>query len=128
MAITDLPIGIYAYGESRKNERRAQREMEKIKQLWADLPTPSLEDLQMKIEQEVSKGRLDPELSQAILADPSAMQEVGADPELVRAQQASLGALQNIARQGGLDLQSSCLLYTSPSPRDRQKSRMPSSA
>ena len=26
------------------------------------------------------------------------------------------------------DLESSCLLYTSPSPRDRQKSRMPSSA
>ena len=29
---------------------------------------------------------------------------------------------QTIARIGG------CLLYTSPSPRDRQKSRMPSSA
>ena len=27
-----------------------------------------------------------------------------------------------------LDLISGCLLYTSPSPRDRQKSRMPSSA
>ena len=27
-----------------------------------------------------------------------------------------------------LELASSCLLYTSPSPRDRQKSRMPSSA
>ena len=27
-----------------------------------------------------------------------------------------------------LDEVSSCLLYTSPSPRDRQKSRMPSSA
>ena len=26
------------------------------------------------------------------------------------------------------DLESCCLLYTSPSPRDRQKSRMPSSA
>ena len=26
------------------------------------------------------------------------------------------------------DVLSSCLLYTSPSPRDRQKSRMPSSA
>ena len=26
------------------------------------------------------------------------------------------------------DKQSNCLLYTSPSPRDRQKSRMPSSA
>ena len=27
-----------------------------------------------------------------------------------------------------IDPNSSCLLYTSPSPRDRQKSRMPSSA
>ena len=26
------------------------------------------------------------------------------------------------------DFHASCLLYTSPSPRDRQKSRMPSSA
>ena len=34
-------------------------------------------------------------------------------------------------RAGGLtvsDLEKTCLLYTSPSPRDRQKSRMPSSA
>ena len=34
-------------------------------------------------------------------------------------------------RSGNCDLQAlgySCLLYTSPSPRDRQKSRMPSSA
>ena len=29
---------------------------------------------------------------------------------------------------GWVDEASSCLLYTSPSPRDRQKSRMPSSA
>ena len=28
----------------------------------------------------------------------------------------------------GISVASSCLLYTSPSPRDRQKSRMPSSA
>ena len=28
----------------------------------------------------------------------------------------------------GVDLPKACLLYTSPSPRDRQKSRMPSSA
>ena len=33
------------------------------------------------------------------------------------------------ARIGGIDTEDgSCLLYTSPSPRDRQKSRMPSSA
>ena len=30
--------------------------------------------------------------------------------------------------EGWLNLPKSCLLYTSPSPRDRQKSRMPSSA
>ena len=36
---------------------------------------------------------------------------------------ASLGVLKTMA-----DQMYSCLLYTSPSPRDRQKSRMPSSA
>ena len=30
--------------------------------------------------------------------------------------------------KSSLSLDKSCLLYTSPSPRDRQKSRMPSSA
>ena len=29
---------------------------------------------------------------------------------------------------GGVEVGNPCLLYTSPSPRDRQKSRMPSSA
>ena len=29
---------------------------------------------------------------------------------------------------GQADIHNTCLLYTSPSPRDRQKSRMPSSA
>ena len=32
------------------------------------------------------------------------------------------------AKYGGMDASMICLLYTSPSPRDRQKSRMPSSA
>ena len=30
--------------------------------------------------------------------------------------------------KGGIGKSTTCLLYTSPSPRDRQKSRMPSSA
>ena len=33
----------------------------------------------------------------------------------------------HLQKQGGLN-KKPCLLYTSPSPRDRQKSRMPSSA
>ena len=32
------------------------------------------------------------------------------------------------SRAGGMGDAGTCLLYTSPSPRDRQKSRMPSSA
>ena len=45
---------------------------------------------------------------------------LGADPEI---KQMVNG--KSVAR---LSLATSCLLYTSPSPRDRQKSRMPSSA
>ena len=35
---------------------------------------------------------------------------------------------QNVTELGLVGFLSLCLLYTSPSPRDRQKSRMPSSA
>ena len=38
------------------------------------------------------------------------------------------GSAEYVLNTAGLDLTTSCLLYTSPSPRDRQKSRMPSSA
>ena len=36
--------------------------------------------------------------------------------------------LNHVAEPGDFDVMIGCLLYTSPSPRDRQKSRMPSSA
>ena len=39
-----------------------------------------------------------------------------------------LGAVLTVGLLATVLLQSPCLLYTSPSPRDRQKSRMPSSA
>src|SRR5678810_252466 len=41
------------------------------------------------------------------------------------------GGNSRVAEQAGIPLEGQmgvCLLYTSPSPRDRQKSRMPSSA
>ena len=44
---------------------------------------------------------------------------------------AGLGAFSKAQEEGGKvfdALVKDCLLYTSPSPRDRQKSRMPSSA
>ena len=39
-----------------------------------------------------------------------------------------IGTINDIAAIGELTRSKGCLLYTSPSPRDRQKSRMPSSA
>ena len=39
-----------------------------------------------------------------------------------------LAVLVEIMKREGFELTVGCLLYTSPSPRDRQKSRMPSSA
>jgi [acyl-carrier-protein] S-malonyltransferase len=37
-------------------------------------------------------------------------------------------SIVEVLRQKGVESTYTCLLYTSPSPRDRQKSRMPSSA
>ena len=41
---------------------------------------------------------------------------------------ATPGMVVLIAKDGNIVFNKACLLYTSPSPRDRQKSRMPSSA
>ena len=57
------------------------------------------------------------------------MQEAGADGKLELAFTIADGLeYLQIAVDAGLDVDKVCLLYTSPSPRDRQKSRMPSSA
>ena len=43
-------------------------------------------------------------------------------------QQTSAKPLTRVIIDKNLNFYTACLLYTSPSPRDRQKSRMPSSA
>jgi len=40
----------------------------------------------------------------------------------------TLGDFVRVCRSPGFDPAKACLLYTSPSPRDRTRSRMPSSA
>ena len=39
-----------------------------------------------------------------------------------------LDVKEGVSEGKAMDMMQTCLLYTSPSPRDRQKSRMPSSA
>ena len=149
--------GLAATLKGTSEMKKAKKYLRENKELWNALQTPDIENLKVKLEQAVSQGKLDPKIGQAILAEPSMMKEVGADPKLIQAQEQSLSALQRVASSGGQDattrarmaatmdqvgqrerasreaLQAQmqrrgCLLYTSPSPRDRQKSRMPSSA
>ena len=69
------------------------------------------------------------------LSEPAAIRELAAHTESIRDRFVQLAISYNIniitgsmplMRDG--NLYNVCLLYTSPSPRDRQKSRMPSSA
>ena len=55
-----------------------------------------------------------------------ALHEHGIRPEILSG--VSAGALAAVFYADGKEPYHMCLLYTSPSPRDRQKSRMPSSA
>ena len=51
---------------------------------------------------------------------------VGSEPTIML--DGPVPATQKALKKAGMTLDDICLLYTSPSPRDRQKSRMPSSA
>ena len=95
--------GLFATLKGSKEMKKAKKYLRENKALWKALQTPDLENLKVKLEQAASQGKLDPKIGQAILQDPSAMQDVGADPKLVQAQEQSLGALQRIAQSGGQD-------------------------
>ena len=68
-------------------------------------------------------------MSNAVQAQESKVAHINTQ-ELVEAMPSYKAALADLEKlQSSYDSQiSDCLLYTSPSPRDRQKSRMPSSA
>mgnify|MGYP003326049742 CR=1 FL=1 len=68
----------------------------------------------------VSKGKVISNADEAA----NACNEIGGTKWVIKAQVHAGGR----GKSGGVELIDSCLLYTSPSPRDRQKSRMPASA
>ena len=95
--------GLFATIKGTKEFAKAKKYLRENKELWSALQTPDIENLKVKLEQAVSQGKLDPKIGQAILQDPSAMKDVGADPKLVQAQEQSLSALQRVAQSGGQD-------------------------
>ena len=72
------------------------------------------------------------------MAEASSFNDPVVDAEVIDSSVIDEGNLRRLLRKAGrgvarpalevLELLMDCLLYTSPSPRDRQKSRMPSSA
>ena len=78
--------GFLATMEGVSEMKKAKKYLKENKELWKALQTPDIENLKVKLEQAVSQGKLDPRIGQAILQEPSAMREVGADPKLVQAQ------------------------------------------
>ena len=60
--------------------------------------------------------------------DQSFVRDMLEDPDDLAILQGIIGLAESFKRQVIAEGVETCLLYTSPSPRDRQKSRMPSSA
>jgi hypothetical protein len=73
-----------------------------IDDLYADLQTPSTQDLQLQLEEMVLQGTLSPEQAQTIMLDPSAMGGITLDPALKQAQMDALLGLQDISDSGGM--------------------------
>lgn len=109
MAIDPLTIGAIAapliggalgQDAARKDARRARQNMERALAEYANLKTPSVEDQKLILEQLQNAGQLTPELEQAILLGPSAMEQVSVDPRLKSQQMDALKMLAGVAESG----------------------------
>ena len=95
--------GALATWQGTQEMEAARRHLQENKALWEALQTPNIENLKVKLEQAVSQGKLDPKLGQALLANPSMMRDVGANPKLVQAQEQTLQRYQEISQARGQD-------------------------
>lgn len=75
-----------------------------IQDYFADLNSPDMADLQIQLEQLVNQGILTPDMAQAVLQGPSAMEDIQTDGGLRTKQMDSLAALEDIIAGGGLTL------------------------
>lgn len=73
-----------------------------VKDNFGDLATPNPADMQIQLEQLVQQGSLSPEQAQAIMADPSKMEQITTDPRFQQAQMSALDELSDITSNGGL--------------------------
>ena len=91
----------------------------------------AVEQLRRIITREITEGVVSTESSIAQSLSVPTNIETELTPESIELMQQLQAAMEEVTANGEIELEPvpvACLLYTSPSPRDRQKSRMPSSA
>ena len=87
-------------------------------------PVRTISDFKSKL----SGGGARPNLFEVVLSFPDAAKPANQAEVLEKSRFLVKAAALPASTIASVDVPFSCLLYTSPSPRDRQKSRMPSSA
>ena len=92
--------GLAGQSASRRQAKEARRMMEQALAQYAGIELPKIEDQKLFLEQLSSAGVLTPELEQAILLGPSAMEQVSVDPRLKSQQMDALKMLAGVAESG----------------------------
>ena len=133
--------GLFGGGQAKKRERAAQAEKDRLQRKLTNLennrqdiinPYENISDLS-SLATDLSNQMSNPFANLSVATQAAEMEIEQADISLANtldtlaATGASAGGATALA-QAALQSKKGCLLYTSPSPRDRQKSRMPSSA
>jgi hypothetical protein len=86
------------FGNNRKEDARLRMALDAIQ----GIRVPTVEELQVQLEQLVQQGVITPEMAQTVLQAPSVFEEMQLDPTARAAQLDALRGLQDVYQQGGL--------------------------
>eukprot|EP00828_Plagiopyla_frontata_P022366 TRINITY_DN2894_c0_g2_i1.p1 TRINITY_DN2894_c0_g2~~TRINITY_DN2894_c0_g2_i1.p1 ORF type:complete len:223 (-),score=69.67 TRINITY_DN2894_c0_g2_i1:34-702(-) len=126
--IKELDFVVYEFWKKAKNFNNNNNNNSNSRSMEQELQQQQEEDMQEQQQQEV-EGEQKSSLESFQVNHSDEDQENQSQQEEVKLQQQEVKQEEKEIKQQVKEVkQQTCLLYTSPSPRDRQKSRMPSSA
>ena len=95
--------GLMAGNEAEAASKKAKEMMEQALAQYQNINIPDTEKMKLYLEDMKSVGQLTPEMEQALLLGPSAMENIQVDPRLRQEQMRSLEGLSQAATQGMTD-------------------------
>lgn len=111
------------FGKGGSSQRMSADELQnEAYQSIKGVELPKIEDLRINPEDITfyqRTGQLTPQLEQAIAQNPSLMQQIQNNPELLAAQMATLRKLQQVGQEGGLTVEDKAKLYEASKAADR---------